>query len=162
MSELSMLAGRVGSALKQRSHSVSVAESSAGGYISASLLSLPGASAYFLGGSVIYTRDAQKGLLGVSDEKMDGIRASTEIYALMNARVVRERLRATWGLSETGATGPEKNRYGDDAGHAWIAVAGPVERTVVVETGSIDREANMWAFARAALNLLEECVISSG
>ena len=162
MSELSTLAPRVGSALKERGHTVSVAESSAGGLISAALLAVPGASAYFRGGSVIYTRDAQKGLLGVPDEAMEDIRAATEAYALLNARSVRERLGTTWGLSETGATGPTGNRYGDDAGHGCIAVAGPVERSVVMETGNTDREGNMWAFTRAALDLLEECVNASG
>ena len=121
-----------------------------------------GASAYFRGGSVIYTRDAQKGLLGVPNEAMEDIRAATEAYALLNARTVRERLGTTWGLSETGASGPSGNRYGDDAGHACIAVAGPVERSAIIETGDTDREANMWAFTRAALDLLEECMSASG
>ena len=162
MSELSTLAPRVGSALKGRGHTVAVAESSAGGLISAALLAVPGASAYFRGGSVIYTRDAQKGLLGVPNEAMEDIRAATEAYVLLNARTVRERLGTTWGLSETGASGPSGNRYGDDAGHACIAVAGPVERSAIIETGDTDREANMWAFTRAALDLLEECVNASG
>ena len=162
MSELSTLAPRVGSALKERGHTVGVAESSAGGLISAALLAVPGASAYFRGGSVIYTRDAQKGLLGVPDKEMEDVRAATEAYALLNARTVRERLGTTWGLSETGATGPAGNRYGDEAGHACIAVAGPVERSVTIETGDNDREANMWVFTGAALDLLEECVSALG
>ena len=162
MSELSTLALRIGPALKERGHTVGVAESSAGGLISAALLAVPGASAYFRGGSVIYTRDAQKGLLGVPDEAMEDIQAATEAYALLNARTVRRRLGTTWGLSETGATGPTGNRYGDAAGHACIAVAGPVERSAIIETGDTDRESNMWAFSRAALGLLEECVSALG
>jgi nicotinamide mononucleotide (NMN) deamidase PncC len=71
---------------------------------------------------------------------------------------VRELLGTTWGLAETGASGPTGNRYGDSAGHACIAVAGPVERAVTIETRAADREANMWAFARAALYLLEQCL----
>lgn len=158
MTTLEPLASAVASLLKARRHTVAVAESSAGGLISAALLAVPGASAYFLGGGVIYTGAARRALLRVPDDAMAGIRSSSEPYALLKARAVRELLGATWGLSETGAAGPTGNRYGDAAGHACIAVAGPVERAITVETGQADREANMWAFTRAALALLEACL----
>lgn len=158
MGELSAMAASLGALLKAERQTVGVAESSAGGLISAALLAVPGASAYFQGGSVVYTQAARRSLLGVPDEAVAGIRASTEPYALVKARRVRELLGTTWGLAETGATGPTGNRYGDPAGHACVAVAGPVERALTVETGHADREANMWAFARAALGLLEACV----
>jgi nicotinamide mononucleotide (NMN) deamidase PncC len=89
---------------------------------------------------------------------MADMRASTEAYALLNARTIRDNLGTTWGLGETGASGPTGNRYGDSAGHACFAVAGPVERVLTLETGDADRDANMWVFARAALDLLEACV----
>jgi nicotinamide mononucleotide (NMN) deamidase PncC len=92
---------------------------------------------------------------------MAGMRASTEAYAQLTARTIRDRLATIWGLSETGASGPTGNRYGDAAGHACIAVAGPVERVITLETGSADREANMWKFAQAALDLLAECIKAS-
>ena len=155
---LASLAAPVAERLGARGHTVAVAESSAGGLISAALLSIPGASAYFMGGGVIYTRAARRVLLGVPDEGVRGIRSSTEAYALLKARTVREKLGTTWGLAETGAAGPSGNRYGDPSGHACIAVAGPVERSRTVETGRTDREANMWAFTRAALELLEACL----
>ncbi len=110
--------------LKEQGCTVAVAESSAGGLVSAALLSVPGASAYFLGGGVIYTREARRALLGVPEDVVT-LRAATEDYALIMARAMRERLGATWGLCETGASGPSGNRYGDRAGHACIAVAGP-------------------------------------
>ena len=137
---------------------MAVSESSAGGLISAALLAIPGASAYYLGGGVIYTQGARRTLLGIPDEGVKGVRSSTEAFALLAARTIRERLGATWGLSETGASGPTGNRYGDAAGHACIAVSGPVERVMTLETRSADREANMWAFTRAALELLEACL----
>ena len=155
MTELSTMAATLGALLKQRQESIAVAESSAGGLISAALLTVPGASAYFLGGGVIYTQAARRALLRVPDETLQGMRASTEAYALLKARTVRELLGATWGLAETGASGPTGNRYGDQPGHACLAVAGPVERALTVETRHGDREANMWAFAKAALELLE-------
>ena len=158
MSDLSSLAAPVGAILKQTQQTVAVSESSCGGLISATLVAIPGASAYYVGGAVVYTRAGQKGLLQVPDQAMDGIRASSEPYALLNARTVRESLGTTWALSETGASGPTGNRYGDSYGHACIAVAGPVERAITLETGDPDREANMWVFAKAALDLLEQCV----
>jgi nicotinamide-nucleotide amidase len=161
MPDLSSMAASVGALLKQRQQTIAVSESACGGLISASLVAVPGASAYYLGGTVVYTRVAQKGLLQVPDQAMTGLRASSEPYALLNARTVRESLGTTWGLSETGASGPTGNRYGDAAGHACIAVVGPVERAITLETGDADREANMWAFARAALELLEQCVRES-
>ncbi len=143
------IAAALGGLLKERKQTVAVAESSAGGLISAALLAVPGASTYFLGGGVIYTQAARRGLLRVPDEAVKGLRSSTEAYAQLKAKTVRE------GLAETGASGPTGNRYGDAAGHACIAISGPVERAITVETGDADRERNMWAFTRAALELLE-------
>lgn len=154
MDRLISMGSGVGALLKQRGETIAVAESSAGGLVSAALLSVAGASAYFVGGGVVYTREARRSLMGVPEEIVT-MRASTEDYALTMARIVRERLNTTWGLCETGATGPTGNRYGDDAGHVCFAVAGPIEQAATIETGSDDREANMWQFASGALALLE-------
>lgn len=145
---------RVGALLKERGETVAVAESSAGGLVSAALLAVPGASAYFLGGGVIYTREARRVLLGLPDEQTR-MRGATEEYAQLVARTIRQNLDTTWGLSESGATGPTGNRYGNDAGHACFALAGPVERATTLETGIADREENMRRFAIAALEYLE-------
>jgi nicotinamide-nucleotide amidase len=153
---LAPLAGRVAALLRERRETVAVAESSAGGLISAALLAVPGASAYFLGGAVVYTRDARRALLGVPDRAVTAIRSASEPYALLEAHRIRGLLGTTWGVGETGAAGPSGNRYGDAAGHACLAVAGPVERVITIETGKTDREANMQAFTRAALELLHE------
>lgn len=161
MQNLTPLGRTVGELLKTHSHTIAVAESSAGGLISAALLTVPGASAYFLGGGVIYTHEARWSLLAMPDEALEGIRASTEEYALRLARQVRERFETTWGLSETGATGPTGNRYGDAAGHACFAIVGPVEETLTLETGSPDREANMWTFTQTALDLLARSIQKS-
>jgi PncC family amidohydrolase len=148
-------AERIAIRLKARGETIAIAESSTGGLISAALLAIPGASTYFLGGGVIYTRYARFGFLGISDPLPDGMRASTEPYAALLARTVRERCGAMWGLGETGATGPTGNRYGDAAGHTCIAVDGAVQRVMTLETGSADRVANMRRFSREALEMLE-------
>lgn len=144
--------------LKARGETMAVAESSAGGLISASLLALPGASAYFLGGGVVYTKAARAGLLGITDAEMAGLRSSSEPYALLLARTVRARMGADWGFAETGAAGPSGNRYGDAAGHTCLAVSGPVERVITLETGMAGREANMRAFAAALFRLAAEAL----
>jgi PncC family amidohydrolase len=149
------LAETIAARLIARKETIAVAESSTGGMIAAALLAVPGASAYFLGGAVVYTRTSRTALLGISDAEMSGLRASTESYALLCARRMRDKNGATWGLGETGATGPTGNRYGDAAGHSCIAVVGPsVERAITLETGSAERVANMDAFAKRALELL--------
>ena len=158
MPTLTEMSSSLGELLKSTGQTLAVSESAGGGLISATLVAVPGASAYYVGGVVVYTRVAQRGLLQVPDQAMEGIRASSEPYAILNAKTVRESLGTTWALSETGASGPTGNRYGDSAGHSCIAVAGPVERAITVEPGDSDREANMWKFAAAALELLEECV----
>ena len=162
MTQLSTLTAGAADLLKQRGDTIAVSESSCGGLLSAALVAVPGASAYYVGGAIIYTRAGQAGLLRVPDEAMQGQRASTEYYAALNARTLREILGTTWALSETGASGPTGNRYGDDAGHACIAVSGPVERAITIETGDNDREDNMWTFARAAFALLEQCLREAG
>jgi PncC family amidohydrolase len=133
MDELVPLAESIAAVLKDRRETVAVAESSAGGMISAALLAVPGASAYFLGGAVVYTYKARGALLDVPESALTGIRSASEPYALLLARTARERLSATWGLAETGAAGPTGNRYGDAAGHACLAVTGPSERAITLE-----------------------------
>jgi nicotinamide-nucleotide amidase len=156
MQTLLPLAEKIGARLKERGETIAIAESSTGGLISAALLSVAGASAYFRGGGVIYTHKARGELLGIGETLPPEIkRASTEPYATLLAQSMRARLDATWALGESGATGPTGNMYGDRAGHTCIAVAGPVSSVMTLETGSRDRVANMRAFALKALEQLE-------
>lgn len=156
--EMTTLVKNISNLLNKHSQTVSIAESSTGGLISAHLLSVPGASSYFIGGSIIYTRIAQKAFLSINDIQMKDLRASTEKYALLNANQVRKLTGSTWGISETGATGPTGNRYGDNPGHSCIAIAGPVEKTITIETKDNDRTNNMREFSVATLKLLIESI----
>jgi nicotinamide mononucleotide (NMN) deamidase PncC len=121
-------------------------------------VAVPGASAWYLGGCIIYTGAGRSALLGIGPQDMAGLRSASEPFAKLLAQRVRDRLGASWGLSETGASGPGGNRYGDKPGHACIAVSGPIEAVITVETGSADREANMWTFAHRAIELFESCL----
>ena len=158
MEELEALAAEIGAALKARGEKIAVAESSSGGLISAALLSVPGASAYYMGGTVVYTAKARVLTMDIPKEALEGMRSSSEPYALLLARTQKERFGATWGISETGAAGPTGNPYGDAAGHTCVAIAGPAEAVLTIETGSEDRSANMRAFAAAALELLNRAL----
>ena len=162
MDKLLPHAERAIAVLKARNQSIAVAESSAGGLITAALLAVPGASACVRGGVVIYTYEMRRAILGISDDEMQGFTPSTETYALLKARRLRERVKTDWTLAETGATGPTGSRYGYPPGHACFAVAGPgLERATTLETGVADRVANMQAFAAAALDFLTETVAKS-
>ncbi|RJF86977.1 CinA family protein [Oleomonas cavernae] len=161
MHDILAMGTRAGSLLKARGEKIAVGETSAGGLISASLLAVPGASAYFAGGAITYSARAIRGLVGISTDDMrsSGVRSSSEPYAQLLAQAVRAKHgRITWGLSETGAAGPGGNPYGDPSGHSCMAVVGPVNLVRTLRTGLDDRVANMWAFAQAALALLVEAL----
>jgi len=152
------LAEKIAERLIAGKQTIAIAESSTGGLVAAALLAVPGASAYFVGGAVVYTKASRAALLGIGDAEMQGMRPATEQYSLLIARRVRERHGATWGFGETGAAGPSCNRYGDPAGHTCMAIAGPIERAITLQTGSADRLANMDMFTERALALLVETI----
>lgn len=156
MQSLLPIAADIGERLRQRGETVAISESSSGGLISAALLAVPGASAFYRGGGVIYTPQAFRGLLGLTKEDLGDMRSSTEPYARLLSHTIRGKLRADWGLCETGASGPNGNPYGDAAGHTCVAVCGPdrFEASRTLETGLNDREDNMRRFAIEALDLL--------
>jgi PncC family amidohydrolase len=152
------LAEKIAERLIAGKQTIAIAESSTGGLVAAALLAVPGASAYFVGGAVVYTKASRAALLGIGDAEMQGMRPATEQYSLLIARRVRERHGATWGFGETGAAGPSGNRYGDPAGHTCMAIAGPIERAITLKTGSADRLANMDMFTERALAFLVEAI----
>lgn len=147
----------VGAALKARGETVAVAEGSCGGLVSAALLAVEGASAYYRGGAVIYTGAAVRALIvpgGI--EQPQPLRGASEPFAVYLAESIGMQLRATWGIGEGGATGPRGNSYGDPPGHCWMAVAGPAPATRHLLTGDDDRQRNMVAFAIGVLDLFAD------
>ncbi|MDQ0607503.1 nicotinamide-nucleotide amidase [Variovorax sp. W1I1] len=159
---LAVLAARIGTTLRERRQTVAVAESSAGGLVSAALLAIPGASAFFLGGAVVYSRRAGKALLGLTREDIGDMRGETEPYARFIAARIRESHHATWGICESGAAGPSGSPYGDAPGHVCVAVAGAVTVSRTIENGTTDRPANMALFARQLLALFDEVLRDKG
>ena len=158
--DISRAAEQIGALLRERGETVAVAEGSAGGLISAALLSVPGASAYYLGGTVIYTATAGRAWMAGEVEVPTGMRGATEAFAAYLATSVRLKVGATWGVGEAGAAGPA-NPYGDPAGHTWLAVDGPRSVTRNVLTGLDDRSENMMAFTAATLELFAEALTTA-
>ncbi len=157
---LPALATRIAATLRARGQTVAVAESAAGGLVSAALLAVPGASAYFRGGAVVYSRRAGKALLGLRAADLAGMRGETEPFAVLVATRMRENLHATWGLGESGAAGPSGSPYGDAPGRVCLAVVGEAATSRTVETGIADRSQNMDLFARQLLCLFDEILRS--
>jgi nicotinamide-nucleotide amidase len=160
MDRLMPLANRIADQLKAREETIAISESSTGGLVSAALLAVPGASAYFVGAGVIYTREARRVLLGLPDDQVK-MRGATEEYATLAAETIRVRMDTTWGLGESGAAGPTGSRYGNAAGHTCVAIAGPVARALTLETEDDDRVANMWRFSVALMELFEAALQES-
>jgi PncC family amidohydrolase len=162
LQDLMPQAERIAGKLKARKETIGIAESSTAGMISAALLAVPGASAYFMGGAVVYTRVSRTELLRVTEADMaalEGVTPSTEPYALLFARKIKERLDTTWAVGETGTAGPTGSRYGHAAGHSCVAVIGPNgERAATIETANGDRLNNMRTFSIAALELFEKAL----
>ena len=163
LEELNVTAARIAEMLRARGEKIAVADGSTGGLISASLLTVPGALSFYLGGGVIYSargRDVLFGDYGDFGEPRSG----TEDYALLQARGIRDNFGAAWGIAESGAAGSSKHPKGVASGRSCCAVAGPngIEATLVTETQSDDRIANMQAFTRRALDLLERTLATAG
>jgi nicotinamide-nucleotide amidase len=154
MESLLPLAAEVAELLKKRSETLALSESSMGGLVSAALVAQPGASAFYLGSTVIYTRQAGKALYALQGPPAPDVKPLTEPYVAAMAEVVREKFGATWALSEMGASGPSGSPYGPGPGTATIGLAGPKPASTTVSTGSAERAANMRAFGEAALKLL--------
>lgn len=161
--KLSGLAETAAARLTAANQTIAVAESSTGGLISAALLAVPGASAYYLGGSVVYTLQSRRHILGIRRDDVAGLEPLTEAMVERFAVKAQEQLGATWGIAELGVAGPTPAGYGPPgegiaAGQSVIAVTGPKTLTTTVSTGHNDREKNMWEFTAAALTLLANAV----
>ena len=100
---------------------VAVAETSAGGLIASSLLAQAGASAWFAGGVITYTKESKRTLLGLDAASTKP--TSTEPHAIELAKAAATTLESDWGIGETGVAGPGRNARGISPGVCGIAVA---------------------------------------
>ena len=151
---------RIAEALRARGEKVAVADGATGGLVAASLLTVPGALDFFVGGGVVYSFRARDVLFDLPRDAYAGMRGASEDYALLQARAIRDNFGAQWGLAESGSVGGSNHPSGAPAGRSCAAVVGPdgFEFVRVTETGGDERIANMEAFARAALQTLEDAL----
>ena len=151
---------RIADLLRKRGEKVAVADGATGGLVAASLLTVPGALDFFVGGGVVYSFRARDVLFDLPREAYAGMRGASEDYALLQARAIRDNFGAQWGLAESGSVGGSNHPSGAPAGRSCAAVVGPdgFEFVRVTETGGDERIANMEAFARAALQTLEDAL----
>ena len=155
------LAAEIGSLLGARGENIAVAETTTGGLISAALLSVAGASRYYVGGGVMYTRASRIALAGVPAEQYANYQGTTAELLTALAEAMRGRLGATWAIAESGTAGPTGGRT-SAPGHTTICVVGPAARSEVVDTGSADREANMVEFTTHSLRVLRDAIRDTG
>jgi PncC family amidohydrolase len=155
ISENDELAQRIGEALLNRAARVSVVETTAGGLISARLLSVAGASRWYDRGVIAYTGTSKQDLSGVSVELLreQGSVSPAAVEAMASG--FREKSGADYCVAESGMAGPQTGRRSaKPAGTSVIAVASP-ERVVSGEwlfEGS--RVEVMRQIAQAALEML--------
>lgn len=158
MQTLLPLAEKAARLLRARGEVLATGESSVGGLVSAALVAQPGASRFFLGGTVIYTPAAGRALRRRESLDLAGLTPLTPGFAQALADGTRAQMQAHWASAEMGAAGPAPSPYGPPAGTAAVAISGPVSRARLIETGSADRIANMRAFGEGVLSLLIECL----
>ncbi|KAI1861178.1 hypothetical protein JX265_009797 [Neoarthrinium moseri] len=157
--EIREILQEVTSFLKSRNETVSVAETAAGGLISSSLLSAPGASGYYKGGLTLYTLPSRIAYAGWTQESIKGYRGPTTDIVTGLAKHVRKDLDSTYTISESGTAGPTG---GDTPNRTpgYLALAVDCEKGTFVRelnTGlGTDRVANMKRFAVEALKLLKD------
>ena len=157
---LAETAARIALRLRERGEALAIADGATGGLLSAAILTVPGATGFYRGGGVIYSRRAREVVLGISARDAAGMRSVTEDYAVLQARGVAAQFGAEWGLAESGSAGGSVHPGGVGSGKSWAAVAGPggAIASRLTETGSDLRAANMFAFAGAALALLAQAL----
>jgi nicotinamide mononucleotide (NMN) deamidase PncC len=164
LEELHPQALRIAGLLRARGEKVAVADGATGGLIAASLLTVPGALDFFVGGGVVYSFRARDVLFALPRDAYKGMRGASADYAMLQARAIRDNFGAEWGLAESGSVGGSSHPSGALAGQSVAAIAAPggVTITRVIETGSDDRIANMAAFTRNALGAFEDALTAAG
>ena len=153
--EMSVAAAAAVHALVERRETLAVAESLTGGLLAATIVEIPGVSAVFRGGLVVYATDLKARLAGVPQELLDERGPVDGDVAAALARGVRERCGADWGLATTGVAGPEP-QDGKPVGLVYVAVSGPTGTSVSELKLDGNREAVRTESVTAVLQLLTD------
>jgi nicotinamide-nucleotide amidase len=150
--ELEVVLARLVGLLKERGETLATAESLTGGLVGGALTDVPGVSAVYRGGVIVYATELKASLAGVPEDLLAAVGPVHPDTAAALATGVRERLEATYGLATTGVAGPDP-QAGIEAGTVYVAAAGPgaVQVRKLQLTG--DRTAVRRASVHAVLEL---------
>jgi len=146
----------VGMSLKKKGLKLALAESCTGGYIGHLITSIPGSSAYFMGGVMSYSNQAKSDFLGVSKKSLENFGAVSEAVAIEMAEGIRARMKTDFGLATTGIAGPDGGTDLKPVGTVWIAIAGPDKTSTRTYQFGNDRGRNIRKTALMALDLLRK------
>lgn len=154
----------VTSLLKSRGETISIAETAAGGLISSSLLSTPGASKIYKGGLTVYTLPSRIAYAGWTKESIADYSGPTTDIVSGLAKHVRKDLESTYTISESGTAGPTGGSTPNRT-PGYVALAVDCDKgtfTKELQTGlGEDRIANMVQFAVEALTFLRDVMNGS-
>lgn len=151
---------RVGELLMERGWTLATAESCTGGLLGQKVVSVPGASRYYLGGITAYDNIAKERLLGVPPGVLECHGAVSEETARAMVRGARARFGSACALSTTGIAGPGGGTAEKPVGTVWIAcgtpegewarkISVPLDRASVMEMGAHTALFLLWSKLRA-------------
>ena len=158
MEELPDILLKISRILTKRKETVSVTETSTGGLISAGLLSVPGASSYFVGGVIPYARSVRGDLLNITKDKVVGLSPMSEEMAMSFAQNTKQKMQTDWAIAELGIAGPRGSVYGFEPGSCVVGISGPRSSSTFIRTGKDRRHENMALFRNSALALFADAL----
>lgn len=154
--KLEMVVGRM---LKERGDTLSLAESCTGGYVGHLITSVPGSSAYFVGGVVSYANAVKMEELGIPAGMLELEGAVSKPVVERMALGVRDALRTTWSIAISGVAGPDGGTPDKPVGTVWLAVAGPEGVRSAKGHFPGTRDLVIKRSALAALNMLRRALL---
>lgn len=152
----------VGTLLRDRAETLSVAESCTGGLIGMRLTEIPGSSRYFIEGAIVYANEAKVRALGVPDQTLIDHGAVSGETAEAMAAGMRERAGTDHSISVTGVAGPEGGTDEKPVGTVFIGYAGPKGTRSMKFVFPGDRELVRWRASQAALDYLRRQIMKLG
>jgi len=148
----------IGEMLRIRQHTISLAESCTGGFISHLITSVPGSSIWYMGSSISYANEVKTTFLGVDSSVIESKGAVSEEVAKAMAEGIRAKLSTTWSLATTGIAGPGGGSPEKPVGTVWIALSGPNGTVTKLCRFGDNRLRNIQMTAMTAFKMLRDAM----